>query len=176
MIHKLRLLFSRSVSRALCNPRDCCTPGFPIHHQFPELAQTHVHRDGDAIQPSHPLQPLFLLPSVFLSIRLFSSESLFCIRWPKYWSFSFSISPSNEYLGLISFRIDWVDLLVVQRTLKGSSPAPQFESISSLVLSLLYHPTLTSVHDYWKNNSFDYLDHCQQTDVFAFLLCYLGLS
>ena len=89
-----------------------------------------------------------LLPSVFLSIRVFYSESAPCIRWPKYWSFSFSISPSNEYSGLINFRIDWFGLLAVQGTLKESSPAPQFKSISSLALSLLYGPTLTSVHDY----------------------------
>ena len=89
-----------------------------------------------------------LLPSVFLSIRVFYSESAPCIRWPKYWSFSFSISPSNEYSGLIYFRIDWFGLLAVQGTLKESSPAPQFKSISSLALSLLYGPTLTSMHDY----------------------------
>ena len=93
----------------------------------------------------HPL----LLPSIFLSIRVFSNESVLHIRWTKYWSFSFSISPSNEYLRLISYRIDWFDLLAVQGTLE-SSPIPQFKSINSLVLSLLYHPTLTSIHDYWK--------------------------
>ena len=91
--------------------------------------------------------PLFLLPSVFPSIRVFSSELAFHIRWPKYWSFS--ISPSNEYLGLISFQIDWIDLLAVQGTLK-SSAASQFRSINSSVLSLLYGPTLTSVLEYWK--------------------------
>ena len=90
-------------------------------------------------------RPLFLLPSVFSSIRVFSSELAFHIRWPKYWSFS--ISPSNEYLGLISFRIDWIDLLAVQGTLK-SSAASQFRSINSSALSLLYGPTLTSVREY----------------------------
>ena len=95
--------------------------------------------------------PLSLFPSIFPSIRDFSSEVALCIRWPKYCSFSFSISPSNEYSGLISFRIDWFDLLAVQE----SSPVSQLQSISSLVLSLLYSPTLTSVHDYWKNHSFD---------------------
>ena len=80
-----------------------CTPGFPVHHQLPELAQTHVHSIGDAIQPSHPLSS----PSIFPSIRVFSNESVLRIRWPKYWSFSFSIHPSNEYLGLISFQIVW---------------------------------------------------------------------
>ena len=90
----------------LCDPMDYNTPGFPIHHQLPELAQTHVHWVSDAIQLSHPL---LLLPSVFPSIRVFSNESVLHIRWPKYWSFSFSISPSSEYSGLISFRIDWLD-------------------------------------------------------------------
>ena len=91
-----------------------------------------------------------LLPSIFPSIRVFSNESVLCIRWPKYWSFSFSISPSNEYSGLTSCRIDWFDLLVVQGTLESSS-APQFKSINSSMLSLLYGLTLTSIHDYWKN-------------------------
>ena len=109
---------------------DCSMPGFPVHHQLPELAQTHVHRVGDAIQPSHPL-PLLLPPSIFLSISVYSNESVLCIRWPKYWSFSFSISPSNEYSGLISFRIDWFDLLASPRDSEESSPAPQFESIKS---------------------------------------------
>ena len=99
-------------------------------------------------------RPLPLLPSIFLSIRVFSNELALRIRWPKYWRFSFSISPSNEHSGLISFRIDWFDLLGVHGT-QESSPAPQFKSINSLVLSLLYGPTLTSVHDYWKNHSFD---------------------
>ena len=96
--------------------------------------------------------PRLLLPSIFPSVRVFPNESVLCIRWPKYWSFSFSISPSNEYSGLI-FRIDWLDLLAVQGTFK-SPPTPQFKSISSLALSLLYGPTLTSIHDYWKNHSF----------------------
>ena len=89
--------------------------------------------------------PFLLLPSIFLSIRVFSSESVFRIRWPKYWSFSFSISPSNEYSGLISFGMDWLYLLAVQ-----VSPALQFKSINSLALSLLCAPALTSIHDYWK--------------------------
>ena len=97
---------------------DCSTPGFPVPHQLLELTQTHVHWVSDAIQPSHPLSspsPAFNLPS----IRVFSNESAVCIRWPKQWSFNFSISPSNEYLGSISFRIDWFDLLAVQGTLKS---------------------------------------------------------
>ena len=103
----------------VCGPMDCSIPGFPVHHQLPELAQTHVHWVGDAIQPSHPCCPFLFLPSIFPSIRVFSNESALPIRWPKYWSFSFSISPSNEYSGLISFRISWFDLLEVQGTLKS---------------------------------------------------------
>ena len=103
----------------------------------------------ESVMPSNHLilcRPLLLLPLVFPSIRVFSNESALCIRWPKYWSFSFSISPSNEHSGLISFRMDWLDFLTVQE----SSPAPQFKSINSLALSFLYSPTLTSIHDYWK--------------------------
>ena len=104
----------------LCDPMDCSTPGFSVLHQLPELTQTHVHLVSDAIQLSHPLSsPSPPLPSIFPSIRVFSSEPTLCIRWPKDWSFSFSISPSNEYSGLISFRIDWLDLLAVQGTLKS---------------------------------------------------------
>ena len=103
----------------LCNPGDYSIPGLPVHHQLPEFTQTHVHWVGDAIQPSHPLSSLLLLPLIFPDIRVFSNESVLRIRWPKYWSFSFSISPSNEYSGLISFRTDWLDLLAVQGTLKS---------------------------------------------------------
>ena len=98
--------------------------------------------------------PLLLPPSIFLSIRVFSNESVLHIRWPKYWSFSFSISPSNEYSGLISFRIDRLHLLAVQGTLK-SSPTPQYKSINSSVLSFIFSPILTSIHDFWKNHSFE---------------------
>ena len=96
--------------------------------------------------------PLLLLPSIFPSIRVSSNESLLCFRWPKYWSFSFNINPSNEYSGLTSFIMDWLDLLAVQGTLKSLLPTPQFKSINSSVLSFLYSPTLTSIHDYWKNH------------------------
>ena len=102
----------------LCDPMTCSLPGFPVHHQLLELAQTHVHWVRDAIQHSHPLSSSFLL-SVFCSISVFSNELVVRIRWPKYWSFSFNISPSNEHSGLISFRIDWCDLLAVQGTLKS---------------------------------------------------------
>ena len=96
----------------LCNPMDFSTPGFPVHHQLPALTQTQVHQIDDAIQPSHPLSSPLLLPSIFPSIRMFSSESVLHITWwPKYWSFSFSISPSNEYSGLISFRIAYWPLM-----------------------------------------------------------------
>ena len=98
---------------------NCSTPGFPVLHRLLEFAQTQVHWVGDAIQPSHPCRPLLLLPSIFPSISIFYSESVLRIRWPKYWSFSFSVSPSNEYSGLISLRIDWLDLLAVQGTLKS---------------------------------------------------------
>ena len=125
MIHNyfilsLYSLFS-SVSQScptLCDPMNCSTPGLPVHHQLPEFTQTHVHRVGDAIQPSHPLS-LLLLPPIPPSIRVFSNESTLRMRWPKYWSFSFSINPSKEIPGLISFRMDWLDLLAVQGTLKS---------------------------------------------------------
>ena len=104
----------------LCNPMDCSTPGLPVHHQLPEPTQTHVHQVGDAIQPSHPLlSPSPPQPSIFPSIRVFSNVSVLCIRWPKYLSFVFNISPSNEHPGLISFKMDWLDLLAVQGTLKS---------------------------------------------------------
>ena len=124
----------------------------------------------ESVMPSNHLilcYPLLLLPSIFPSIRVFSNEAALHIRWPKYWSFSFHISPSNEYAGLISFRIDWLDLLADQGTLK-SPQAPQFKSISSSALNLVYGPTRTSVHDYWKNHSFDYMNLCWQSDVSAF--------
>jgi len=122
----------------------------------------------ESVMPSNHLilyRPLLLLPSVFPSIRVFSSELVLRSRWPKYWSFSFIISPSNEYSGLISFRMDWLDLLAVQGTLKSLlQPHSSKASINSSVLSLLYSPTLTSVHDNWKNHGFDYTDLCQRSD------------
>ena len=117
----LRMIFS-SVAQScptLCDPMNRSKPGLPVHHQLPEFTQTHVHRVGDAIQLSHPLSSLFLLPSIPPNIRVFSNESTLRMRWPKYWSFSFSIIPSNEHPGLISFRMDWLDLLAVQGTLKS---------------------------------------------------------
>ena len=112
--------------------------------------------------------PLLLLPSVFPGIRVFSNESVLCIRWPKYWSFNFSISPSNEYSGLTSFRMNWLDLFAVQGTLKNLLQKSQLKSINSLVLNFLYSSNLTSIHDYWKNHSFDWMDLCWQSNVSAF--------
>ena len=127
---------------------DCSKPGFPVHHQLLELTQTHVHQAGHAIENLILCRPLLLLPSIFLSIRVFSNESVLCIRWPKHWSFSFSISPSNEYSRMISFRIDWLDLLAVQGTLKSllkhhSSTASilQHSAFFSVQLS---HPYITT--------------------------------
>ena len=103
----------------LCDPMNHSTPGFPVYHQLPELTQTHVHRVSDAIQPSHPLSSLLLLPPTPPSVRVFSNESTLHIRWPNHWSFSFSIIPSKEIPGLISFRMDWLDPLAIQGTLKS---------------------------------------------------------
>ena len=116
--HYLQLVSSiAQLCPTLCDPMDYSAPGFPVHHQLPELAQIHLHRVGDTIQPSDPVSPS---PAFNLSWHQgLSSESVLCIRWPKYWCFSFSISFSNEYSGLISFRIDWFDLFAVQGTLKS---------------------------------------------------------
>ena len=122
----------------------------------------------ESVMPSNHLilcRPL-LLPSIFPSIKVFSSESALRIRWPKYWSFSFNMSPSNEHLGLI-FRMDWLDLLAVQRTLK-SLLQQQFKSINSAALSFLYSPTLTSLYDHWKNHSLDQIELCWQSNVSTF--------
>ena len=150
------------------------TPGLPVHHQLPESTQTHVHCVGDALQPSHPL----LSPSPpalnLSSIRVFSNESALHIRWPQYWSFSFNICPSNEHPGLI-FRMDWLDLLAVQGTLKSLLPTPQFKSINSLLLSLLYGPILTSIHDYWKIIALTIWTFVGKVSL-CFLICYLGWS
>ena len=124
------------------------------------------------VMPSNHLilcPPFLLLPSIFPSIRVFSSELVLRNKWPKYWSFSFSISPSNEYSVLISFRIDWFDLPpCCPRDSQESPPTPHFKNINSLALSFLYGPTLTSTHDYWKSHNFDYADLCQQSAISAF--------
>ena len=145
------LLQFSSVSQScltLCNPMDCSTPGFPVLCDLPEVAQTHVHW---VVMPSNHLilcRPLLLLASIFPSIRVFSKESVLHIGWPEYWSFSFSISSSNGYSGLISFRIDWLDLLAVQGTLKSllqyhSSKASTLYH-SAFFMVQLSHPYMTT--------------------------------
>ena len=138
----------------LCDPMDCSTPGLPVHCQLPELAQTHVSWVNDAIQTSQPLSSPFPMFSIFPSIRVFSNESVLRIRWPKYWSFSFNISPSNEYSGLISLRLTGL-ISLLSKGLQESSPTPQFKSSHSSALSFLYNPIFTSMNDYWKTHSFD---------------------
>ena len=127
---------------------DCSMPGLPVLHQLLELAQTHVHWVGDAIQPSHPLSSPSPPPSIFPSIRVFPNESVLPIRWPKYCSFSFSISPSNEYLGLISFRMDWLDLLEAQGTLRSllqhHSSKASILWHSAFFMVQLSHPHMTT--------------------------------
>ena len=145
---------------------DYSTPGFSVLHISWSLLR---FMSIESVMPSNHLIlccSLLFLPSIFPSIRVFSKETVL-LRWPNYWIFSFSISPSNEYSRLISFRIDWFDLLAVQGTLE-SSPTPQFKSTDSSVLSFLYGPTLTSIHDYWKNHSFDYMHLSRQSNLSAF--------
>ena len=147
------VVFSCSVISNSLWPMDCSTPGFPVLHHLPDVAQT---QSIESVMPLKHLilcHPLFL-PLIFPSNGFFSNKSEVHIRWPKYWSISFSISPWNEYSGLISFRIDWFYLLAVQGTLK-SSVISQFKSIYSLVFNLIYGPTLTSILDYCKNHSLD---------------------
>ena len=155
---------------------DCSMPDFPVLPYLPEFAQIHVHWVSDAIQPSHPLPPcpLLLLLSVFPRIRVFPSDSALCIRWPKYWNFSFSINPSSEYSRLISFRVHWLDLLAVQGTLKSHLQHHSWKA------SILWHSAfctvqLTSIQDYWKNHSFDYMDLCWQSNVPAFWYAVIAL-
>ena len=134
---------------------ECSTPSFPVHHQLPELTQLMSIK---LVMPSNHLilcRPLLLLPSILPSIRVFSNESALCIRWPKYWSFSFNISPSNEYSGLISFRMDWLDLFAVQGTLKSllqhhSSKESILRCLAFFIVQLS-HPYMTTE----KNHSFD---------------------
>ena len=151
------LIHFSSVSQScptLCYPMECSMPGLPVHHQLPEFIQTHVHQ---SLMPSNHLilcHPLLHLLSVFPSIRVFSNESVLRIRCQKYWSFSFSISPSNEYPVLISFRMDWLDLPAVQGTLKSLL---QHHSSKASVLrrSAFFMVQLSHPHDYWKKHSFD---------------------
>ena len=148
---------------------DCSTSSIPVLHNLPEFAQIHVHW---MVMPSSHLvlfHPLFLLPSNLPSIRVFSNESALRSWWPKYWSFNFNISPSSEYLGLISFRIDWFDLLVVQRTLKSLLQHHSSKTLFMCFKINSYGPTFTSILDYQKNHSFDYMELCWQSNVSAFL-------
>ena len=138
----------------LCNPMDCSTPGLLVHHQLPELAQTHVHL---LVMSSNHLilcHPLLLLPSIFPSIRVSSNESVLLIRWPKYWSFSFSIIPSNKHPGLISFRMDWLDLLAAQGThkslLQHHSSKASFLQLSGFFIVQLSHPYMTPWKKEWQ--------------------------
>ena len=132
----------------LCDPMYRTMPGLTVHHQLMSI---------ESMMASNPLilcHSLLLLSSIFPRIRVVSKELGLCIRWPKYWNFSFSISPSNEHPELISFRMDWL-ISLLSRNSYESSQAPQFKSINSSVLSFLYSPTLASIHDHWKNHSLD---------------------
>ena len=163
---------------------NCSTPGLPVHHQLPEFTETYVYWVGDAIKPSHPLSSpsppaLNLSQHQSLFKWISSLQSALCIRWPKYWSFSFNISPSNEYSELISLRMDWFDLLVVQGTLKSllqhHSSKVSILWCSAFFIVQLSHPYMTTgkiialtinhSRDYWINHS---LDLCWQSNVSAF--------
>ena len=140
----------------VCDPSDCSMTGLPVPHYLSEFAQVHVHGVSDAIQSSHPLSSLLVLPSIFPSIRIFSRESACCIRWPKYWSSSCSITPSNGSTGFISYRIDWFEFLSVQRTLKtllqhhSSKASILWHIKKGFFMVQLSHP-----YDHWKNHSLD---------------------
>ena len=151
----------------ICDAMDCSTPGFPITNSWSLLKLMSI----ESVMPSSHLtlcRPLLLLPSIFPSIRVFSSESVLCIKWPKYWSISFSISPSNEYSGLISFRRDWLDLLAVQGTLKRilqhHSSKASILQCSAFFMVQHSHPYMTT----GKNHSFGYKNLCQQSNVSTF--------
>ena len=154
--HKLSSVqFSRPVVSESATPWTAARQASLSITNFRSLPKT---MSIESMMPSNHLilcRPLFLLPSIFPSIRVFSNESALCIMWPKYWGFSFNISPSNEHPGLIFLRMNWFDLFPVQGTLKESSQTPQVKSTNSSVLSFLYSPTLTSIHDHWKNHSLD---------------------
>ena len=153
------LLFSRSVVSDSATPwTAACQASLSFTISWSLLKLMSV----ESVMPSNHLilcHPLLLQPSIFPSIRVSSNESALRIRWPKYWSFSFSISPSSEYSGLISFRMDWLDLLAAQGTLRVFSNTT-VQKINSSALSFLYSSTLTSIHDHWRNHSLDYMDLC----------------
>ena len=166
------LLFSRSVVPASLWPHGLQQARIPCPPSLPTTSCSLLKLiSTESMVPSSHLilcRPFLLLPSVFPSIRVFSSESALRIRRPKDWHFSFSISPSTESSGLASFRVDCFDLLAVQRDSQESSPAPWFEGINSSTLSLFWGPTLTSKHDHWKNHNLNYTDLHWQSDVSAF--------
>ena len=151
----------------LCDHVDCSSSGLQVPHHLLEFAQVHVHCIGDTVQPSHPLTPFLLLPSIFPSIRDFSNESSDLIRWPKYWSFSFSISPSSEYSGLIHLMIDWFDFFALQGTLRSLlqhrilKASVLWHSVFMVQLSQLYMTT-------GKTIALTFADLCEQSDVSAF--------
>ena len=142
----------------LCDLKDFSMPGFSVYHYWVNSRSLLKLMSIEVVMPSNNLIlccPLVLLPSVFPRIRVFSNESVLHIRWPKYWSFSFSISPSNEYSGQISFRMDWFDLLAVQGILKSLLQHHSSEASILRCSAFFYGPTLTSIYNYWKNHSFD---------------------
>ena len=148
MISLVQFSLFAQLCPTLSSPMDCSTPGLPVHHQLLQSTQTHVHPIDDAIQPSHPLSSPFPPALNLPSIRVFSNESALHIRWPKYWSFGFNINTSNEHPGLISFRMDWLDLLAVQGTLKSlfqhhSSKASILQH-SAFVIVQVSHPYITT--------------------------------
>ena len=152
----LSFLFSHPVMSNSLWPHGLQHTRPPCSSPSPKFAQVHVHCIGDAVQPSHPLMPSSLSAlNFFQHLGFFPNESAACIRWPKCWRFSFSISPSSKYLGLISLKINLFYLLV-SKGLQESSPAPQFKGINSLALCLLYGPALTNLHDQWGDHSLDY--------------------
>ena len=150
------LLFQFSSFQSLSHVQLSATPYISAR----QASLSNTNSRIESVMPSSHLilcRPLLLLPPIPPSIRVFSNESALCMRWPKYWSFSFSISPSNEHPGLISFSMDWLDLLAVKGTLE-SSPTPQFKSINFSMISFFHSPTLTSIRDHWKNHSLDQTD------------------
>ena len=155
---KTKLVQFSSVTQScptLCDLMNPSTPGLPVHHQLTGLLKL---MPIESVMPSSHLilcHPLLHLPPIPPSIRVFSNESTLRMRWPKYWSFSFSISPSNEHLGLISFRMEWLDRLAVQGTLKSLLQHHSSKASIFLALSFLHSPTLISIHDHWKNHSLD---------------------
>ena len=148
LIHFLQFSSVTQLCLTLCDLMNCSTSGLPVYHQLLEFTQTHVHPVGDAISHLILCHPLLPLPPIPPNIRGFSNESTLRMRWPKYWSFRFSISPSNEYSGLISFRMDWLDLLAVQETLKNlfqnHSSKPSFLQLSAFFIVQLSYPYMTT--------------------------------